>query len=241
MLHNTRGIVIHTLKFSETSIIAKIYTELFGLQSYLIKGIRSSRSKLKPALFQPLTILDLSVYHKERASLQSIKDAQIGYPYQTLPFEIAKSSLALFMDELIYKTIREEESHPELFHFLRDACMVLDAMEADFQHFHLHFCIRLTRYLGFMPHDNYSATDRYFDMREGNFTSAIPDHVHFLNEAESRLFHQLISAEEDDWGNLPFTKKGRDVILEKILQYYQLHVAGFSGVQSHHILHTVLS
>ncbi len=241
MLHNTRGIVIHTQKFSETSLIAKIYTELFGLQSYLIKGIRSSRSKIKPALFQPLTILELSVYHKERASLQSLKDVQIAWPYQTLPFDIAKSSLALFIDELIYKTIREEESHPELFHFLQDACVVLDTIQENFQHFHLHFSIRLTQYLGFMPHNNYSLRDRFFDLQEGYFTATIPAHVHYLTEEESRMFHQLIATEDDDWGNLPFTTKGRDVLLEKILLYYQLHVAGFSGVQSHHILHTVLS
>ena len=114
MLHSTRGIVIHTTKFSETSIIARIFTEQFGLQSYLIKGIRRAQSKLKPGLFQPLTILELVVYHKQNRSVQNINDATYLYPYQSIPFDIRKSSIALFINELTYKTIHEEESNPEL-------------------------------------------------------------------------------------------------------------------------------
>ena len=128
MLHKTRGIALHTVKFSETSIIAKIYTELFGLQSYLIKGIRKQHSRIKPGLFQPLTILDLTVYHKETGSLQSLKEVHNLYPYQSLPFDIMKSSIALFMNELIYKSIREEEPNQELFDFLFDACIDLDSL-----------------------------------------------------------------------------------------------------------------
>lgn len=241
MLHSTRGIVIHTLKFSETSIIAKIYTELFGLQSYLVKGIRSPRSRLKSALFQPLTILDLSVYHKEKSTLQHLKEAHNIFPYKNLPFDIGKSSIALFIDELVFKTIREEETHPELYRFLENACVTLDQAEGDFQHFHLYFAIRLTKYLGFWPDDNFSEQKKFFNLSEGYFTEEAGGDILLLSETESRLMHLMLSAADDTWKNLPVTTLQRDEILEKILAYYRYHVAGFSGVQSHHVLHTVLS
>lgn len=241
MLHNTQGIVIHTVKFSETSIIVKIYTQLFGLQSYLVKGVRNSRTRMKPGLFQPLTLLDLSVYHKEKQGLQSLKEAQHLHLYQSLPFDIRKSSVALFIDELIYKTIKEEEPHPELFEFIKNACITLDTIDEGISHFHLLFSIRLSKYLGLIPHDNYSADYCYFDLEEGEFVRTVPSHPNSLSPTESLLFHLLLSAPDGTWPVLPFTSGERDMILEKILIYYRLHIPGFTGLQSHQVLRTVLS
>ena len=114
MLHTTRGIVLHTTKYSETSLVAKIYTEVFGLQSYLVKGIRKQKAKLRPALFQPMTLADLVVYHKDKGSLQNIKESRIAVPYRSIPFDIRKSSMLLFINELLYKSIREEETNRKL-------------------------------------------------------------------------------------------------------------------------------
>ncbi len=153
MLHQTKGIVFHSLKYSETSVIVKIYTELFGIQSYLIKGLRSSGSKIKPGLFQPMTLLDLVVYHKEKQVLQSIKEVHLALPYQEIPFDIRKSSIALFLNELVYKTIREEEANPDLFEFIWNACLELDATQEPVNCFHLLFSVRFCHFLGiFLPH-----------------------------------------------------------------------------------------
>jgi DNA repair protein RecO (recombination protein O) len=240
MLHQTRGIALHSTKFSETSSVVKIYTELFGLQSYLVKGIRKQKAKIKPGLFQPLTLLDLVVYHKEKSSLQNLKEAGYSHPYQAIPFDIRKSSLALFINELIYKTIHEEEPHPELFSFLFDTCLQLDAAVENFSLFHLIFSLQLTRYLGCMPQANYSTATPYLNLRDGFFQGNAPDHRDFLDPAMSRLFYKLLVIPEGKVASFMVSSENRDNLLEAILTYYRLHVAGFREMKSHHVLHTVL-
>ncbi|MFZ4523210.1 MAG: DNA repair protein RecO [Bacteroidales bacterium] len=249
MLHSTNGIVFHSLKYSETSIIVKIYTELFGLQSYLVKGIRNAKSKIKPGLFQPLTLLDLVVYHKEKQSLQSVKEVHLAHPFKSIPFDIRKSSVALFINELVYKAIREEEANPELFVFLWQACLDLDDTEESVSDFHICFAIRLCEHLGISPRNNYSETSPVFNLREGVFQSSIPGHPHYLLPPQSHLFSRLLESVNDGESQHSEKRNGdifpdhasRNRILETILLYYQLHLPGFHGVQSHHILHDVLA
>jgi DNA repair protein RecO (recombination protein O) len=240
MLHSTRGIALHATKFSETSSVVKIYTELFGLSSYIVKGIRKQNAKIKPGLFQPLTILDLVVYHKEKSSLQNLKEANYSHPYQAIPFDIRKSSIAIFINELIYKTIHEEEPHPELFSFLYNTCLHLDAAGDNFSLFHLVFSLQLTRYLGCMPQLNYSGKTPFLNLREGIFQASAPEHRDFLEPAMSQLFFQLLRTPEGAGASIHVSAKTRDTLLEIILFYYHLHVPGFREMQSHHILHTVL-
>jgi DNA repair protein RecO (recombination protein O) len=240
MLHQTRGIAVHATKFSETSSVVKIYTELFGLQSYLVKGVRRQHAKIKPGLFQPLTLLDLVVYHKEKSSLQNLKEANYLHPYQTIPFDIRKSSIALFINELFYKSIHEEEPHPELFSFLYGTCLHLDQISDNFPLFHLVFSLQLTRYLGCMPQSNYSGTTPFLNLREGTFQPTSPEHHDFLDPAMSHLFFQLLQTPEGASAPIQIPAKTRDALLEQILFYYRIHIPGFRELRSHHVLHSVL-
>jgi DNA repair protein RecO (recombination protein O) len=248
MLHKTRGIVLHTVKFSESSIIAKIYTELFGLQSYLIRGIRKQHSKIKPGLFQPLTILDLTVYHKQTGSLQSLKEVHNLYPYHNLPFDIKKSSIALFMNELINKSIMEEEPNLELFDFLFNACIDLDSTLSNITLFPLLFSLRLTKFLGFMPQFDKSPGNEIFNMKDGIFQENPPDHKYYLRPPLTTLLKELIKPERPistqkslTGDQKPETLKLRNELLEQILLYYKLHLPDFREIRSHKILHTILS
>jgi DNA repair protein RecO (recombination protein O) len=241
MLHSTRGIVIHTSRYSETSVIARIYTEVFGLQSYLVKGVHKSRSKFRPGLFQPLNILELEVYHKQKSSLQSIREANYLYPYQTISFDIRKSSVALFINELTYKTIHEEEANSGLFEFLLKSCIDLDTRPAAGNYFHLIFALQLTKHLGFMPQKNYSSSRKIFNLQEGLFQEEIPDHPYFMNKELSAVFFQFLSDPPDSGESIRISAKVRDLLLETILNYFKLHVPGFTGMKSHLVLHTVLS
>jgi DNA repair protein RecO (recombination protein O) len=238
MLHSTQGIVFNTIKYSETSIIVKIYTGLFGIQSYLLKGIRNARSKIKPALFQPMTLLDMVVYHKEKQSLQSVKEVHLAHPFKTIPFDIRKSSVALFINELVYKAIREEEPNAGLFGFLWQTCLRLDETEESVSSFHLHFAISLCHHLGIFPQNNYSEKCPVFNLREGIFQSVIPDHQHYLDPKHSKSFADLLNP---DYEFRITNYESRDLLLDTILLYYQLHLPGFRGLQSHHILRDVLA
>lgn len=240
MLHQTRGIALHSTKYSETSSVVKIYTELFGLQSYMVKGVRKLKARIKPGLFQPLTILDLIVYHKGKSSLQNLKEANYLHTYNSIPFDIRKSSIALFINELVYKTIYEEEPHSELFEFIYESCLQLDAAEENLSLFHLGFAIHLTRYLGCMPQLNYSKQTPFLNLREGHFQSLAPDHRDYLDPELSHLFFKILNTTEGTAPPFQVPANTRDLLLEMILLYYRLHVPGFREMQSHHILHTVL-
>jgi DNA repair protein RecO (recombination protein O) len=234
-------------------VIVKIYTGLFGLQSYLIKGIRNPKSKIKPGLFQPLTLLDLIVYHKEKQSLQSVREVRLAHAYQEIPFDIRKSSVALFINELLYKAIREEEPNPGLFAFLWNTCLQLDSAEEGISGFHIQVAVQLMQYLGIFPQTNYTEQCSVFNMREGIFQTSIPGHPHYLDQENSMLFHSLlINSDQPNTvrvqnielnavrvQNIEPLHRGR--MLEIILLYYQLHLPGFKGMQSHHILHSVFS
>jgi DNA repair protein RecO (recombination protein O) len=240
MLHKTRGIVLHTVKYSETSLIVKVYTEAFGIQSYMVKGARSPKSKLRPILFQPLTLLELVAYHKERNTLQSIKEIRLAHPYQSMPFDIRKSSIALFLNEVVYRSVGEEESNPALFEFLWSSFLLLDAVEEPFMHFHLLFTIKLTKYLGFHPRNTRTDQHCFFNLSEGTFQPLFIEGI-CLDRTMSNTWCRL-----PDW---PFEKpaipdltaKERDDLLDALLLYYRFHLPGFSGFRSAEVLHSVLS
>jgi DNA repair protein RecO (recombination protein O) len=149
MLHKTQGIVFRFTKYGDTSIIVTIFTELFGLQTYIVNGVRSKSSKGRIALFQPLTLLDMVVYYKENASIKRIKEVKCLHPYQTLQTDIRKSSIAMFINELLNKAVKEENHAQELFEFLLQSLIFLDDQKTDFENFHLMLLLKLSKFLGF--------------------------------------------------------------------------------------------
>ena len=151
MLHKTKGIVLNYIKYSDTSIIAKIYTEAFGLQSYIVNSVRSSKAKNKIALFQSLTLLDMVVYHKNHQGLQRISEMRAAEPYFTIPFDIHKTSISIFLSEILLKTLKEESANQELFDFLYHSFHALDKIEKNTLNFHVSFMLRYSFYLGFFP------------------------------------------------------------------------------------------
>jgi|SRR5688572_3468712 DNA repair protein RecO (recombination protein O) len=152
MLHKTRGVVFRFTKYGETSIIVTLFTELFGLQSYIVNGVRSKSGKNKIALFQPLTLLDLVVYHRANANINRIKEVKCLYPYQSIPTDIKKSALAIFLIEVINRTVKEESHAQELCDFFIRSFITLDQMEERTENFHITFLFKLSRLLGFGAH-----------------------------------------------------------------------------------------
>jgi DNA repair protein RecO (recombination protein O) len=186
MLHKTKGIVLHTIKYSETSVVAKIYTEKLGLVSYIIKGVRTAKSKSKAAMLQPLTLLEMEVSHRENKQLQYVKEFRRAYVYHSIPFDTLKSTLALFLLEVISKSIREQEQNNEMFDFIYESLCALDNSEKLNPDFHLLFLVQFTRYLGFVPHGNFSAENPFFEMTEGVFISRESE-FNIMNKRESKL------------------------------------------------------
>jgi|ERR1035437_474927 DNA repair protein RecO (recombination protein O) len=241
MLHKTRGIVLRTVDYSETSLIAKIYTEQFGIQSYLIKGARRKNASIKGNLFQPLALLELVVYKKEKKQLQTLKEAGPEIHFASIPYDPAKASILFFLNEILLKCLQEEEENTELFSFLHETIQTLDSVEKKFSNLHLIFLIRFSRFLGFFPQGNYSDVNSVFDLREGMFVSREPLHPDFLTKENSKLISKLIFSNYYSMDSLVLSGKERKNLLDILLHFYQLHLSNMGSMTSHKVLEQVFA
>ncbi len=240
MYYSTRGIFLRKVKYSETSVIAGIYTEEFGLQSYIIKNARSKRSKISPGLLQPLVLLDMVVSHREKANLNYIKEMRNGCLADSLLTDIRKSAVILFLDELLIKTLQEENKNTELFNFIFESVRLLDSMEGNISIFHLVFALKLTKYLGFYPQGSYSSANNSFDMEEGSFTiDPGIEKSTYLRGDVCEQFALLMALSYEKVGNHRIKPATKSALLEKILLFYSLHIPTAVNFKSHNVLHEV--
>jgi len=241
MLHKTRGIVFHVTDYSESSVVAKIYTELFGLQSYLVNSVRKKNPKVKPTALQPLALIDLVVYHKERGGLQRLAEVRNNPALKSIPFDVQKSSIILFMNEVLFKSVKEEEANRSLFTFIFNTIELLDLQENTLSDFHLVFMVQLTKYLGFFPQDNFSESNPVFNLEEGVFQPEMPHHPFFVVHPLSEYFNLLLKASLNFSDDLKIPLQYKRQLIEMMISYFQLHVSGFGNVKSHKVLEEVWS
>ena len=228
MLHKTKAIVLNHIKYGETSIIVNMYTEAFGIQSYIENGVRKAKARNKIALFQPLTLLDLVVYKKSNASLNRISEIKCNQPYQQIPYEIIKSTIGIFLAEVLSSILREEEeSNPRLFRFLESSLVSFDQQQSAYQNFHLSLLLQLSSYLGFYPS---GAEEVLEELR--------PFQTFRLDALQEKKFNQLLT--EDSGGELKLTGEDRSLFLKIILNFYQLHSHSIKEVKSLKVLREVL-
>jgi DNA repair protein RecO (recombination protein O) len=241
MLHKTRGIVLRTVNYSDTSIITKIYTEEFGIQSYLIKGAKRKNASIKANLFQPLSLLDLVVYKKEKKRLEILKEASVEIHFSSISSDPAKTSILFFLDEILLQCLQEEENNPELFSFLHESIQTLEAAEKGFVNFYLIFMVRLSRFLGFYPQGKYSEINMLFDMQEGRFINSEPMHPNFLDRENSQLIGKLLVSNYYSMDTLILSGSERKNLLDILLRFYNLHLSNMGNISSHKVLEQVFA
>ncbi len=241
MLHKTSGIVLFTTKYSDTSLIVKIFTKDFGLQTYITNGVRSKKSKIKATIFQPLALVDMIVSHSEKSALQRISEINNQYPYTTIPYNITKSSIVLFLNEVLYKVIKESHSDIDLFEFVKNSLLLLDLKTDNCSNFHIYFILQLTQHLGFFPQGKYSGETSLFDLQDGNFVPALPKHSNFMVIKQSELLSAFIEGTYETINNIKMDKHQRKHLLQSLLLFYQLHIAGFGEIKSVGILEEVIA
>jgi len=230
MLHKTRGVALSYIRYRESSIIAKIYTEIFGIQTYIVNGVRSSKSKTnRIALFQPLTLLDMVVYHKNKDdTVHRISEIKCYAPFQTLPYDVMKSSLALFVTEILGKTLREEESNQSLFQFIEDSVLFLDEAGDSFENFHIQFLMQLASYLGFGIE---TIQDLENELKQNRYP-LVSDPIE-MHAAERLLMHE--------YGvEVALDRNRRIQILEKLIVFYKIHMDSLGEIKSLEVLREVL-
>lgn len=247
MIHKTKGIVLKTVKYGETSLVVTIFTELFGIQTYMVNGVRTSkRPGSKAILYQPAAILDMEVYHNEQKSMQRIRECTWSVVYQHVLSHVVKNSIALYMVELLYKSLKQPEENPTLFYFCEDAFTQLDAAEPQIAaNFPLYFTLHLTDFFGFKINNNQPASiheEHYFvDLIEGNFTDEQPAHAHFMQGENAVITAELLNIMQlHELDQLKLNSSKRRELLLKYQDYYALHIQDFGQLKTLQVLHEVL-
>ena len=236
MLVKTKGIVLNTIKYSDSSIICRIFTEEYGLLSFIIHGVRKRKARHSASFFQPFTILEIDLNYKAQSGLQNIREVSIAQHTSGLHSDIRKSTIALFLSEILYKSLREEEQDKSLFEFLRLSIDFLDSVETSFTNFHLIFLVQLSKYLGFYPSTN--VKEEFFNMQSGNFDNRI-SHEQFLDTEESRTLKKLMNTSFLERENLKIESSHRRKMLSKLIEYYQIHIPGMGKISSREVLESV--
>ncbi len=243
--HKTKGIVLRTVKYGETSIITTVYTELFGLQSYIVKGVRQSSKKNqgKANYFQPASILQMEVYHNELKQLQFVKEFQWENIYNTIFFNVIRNAVAVYIVELLQHCIKQPEANPELFYLTEETLLAVDtSTESIVANIPIYFTLQLSSALGFLIRENFSSTNHTLDLKEGTFTNNIPTHTNYVTGEEVAAIANLISIKNiDDLKNIQFNKTQRRQILQYLQTFMTLHVEGFAQLRSIEVLQQIIS
>lgn len=230
MTLSTPALVLHTTDYSETSVIAKVFTRQLGVRSYILKGVRKGGSRVKRNLLQPLTSLDMVVYNNPRTSLNYVKELAPRCPERES--EPIGNALRFFMTEVLYKSLKEEEPMPALWDYVETAEKSHVAPVRDFP---IDFLLGVAQYIGIRPLDNYSVREPYFSLMEGRYVSVVSDST--LTLQQSALLHSYLSSAD----SRETTSQQRRALVNALLSYFQLHLEGFKNFSSHEILHAVLN
>jgi DNA repair protein RecO (recombination protein O) len=246
MVHATKGIVVRTTPYGDTSIVTQLYTALFGMQTYLVKGIRKSTAKMpsRAACFQPGAILDLVVYHQPNKNLQYIREFSWEYLYRELFSDVVKNAVAQYMLELLQHCLRQPEAHPELYELLDQSLRQLDQGSPAFtSNLPLYFSLRLASELGFGFQGEYHTATPVLDLKESFFIKDIPDHPYYLQgsvAATSALLSQLQTDQYSNLEQIRMNRLQRRELLEAYQHYLRLHVPGFGELKSLTILQEII-
>ena len=240
-MHQSRAIVLRQIKYSETSLVLKIYTEKEGLLSFIAKGVREKKVSFAQHSFKLLNLLDLSYRETRKSELRQIVDLKVIDPFTDLPFNPIKRTIAIFIAELIQNAIKEQEPNKKLFEFLYNSIHWIDLSKQSYSHFHLLFMIKFTKYLGFYPMLEGYKDALYFDLQQGVFSGVRPQNTHYIDSEELNAWKQLVNAKLESNNSLMFSNTLKRKLLQTMMLYYKLHLIHFKELNSHHILQSVFN
>ncbi len=237
--YKARGIVLHTIKYGDSSLVVYMLTDTGGRQTYMVQGIKSSHGRgNKGALLQPMFILEFEGLESPKAEMHRIREMRSALALHSIPFDVRKSTVALFMAEMLYRLVREVEPNSPLFDFVCDSVVALDGMTEGVANFHLWFMVALSRHLGFYPGNEYSSL-HWFDIREGSFTPVMPLHGIAFSRENSELLGQLMDTPADGISGIALGRGRRVDFLNSMLTYFGYHLDAVRDIRSVDILREV--
>lgn len=248
MILTTPALVLHTTQYSESSLIAKVFTKELGVRSYILKGVRTAMGKARQNLLQPLSYLEMTVYNNPKKQLQYVKEMHPMRQWPSIGSDMVRSALLFFMDEALYRALQEEEPNAALFDYVVAVLESLEADGLDKSSLPITFLLRLSRHLGIEPMDNYSLHEPLFNLKEGRFLAppslfarqSDPNVDYFLDASASTRLHYLVMSACDKGPAPMLTRHQRGEVITTLLEYFQIHLSDFRHFNSHTILHEVL-
>lgn len=235
MLTKIQGLVIRSVKYGETSLIFDMYTLQFGLASFIVNGARKPKSRLPASLFQLMNWLDVIAYLKDPHSLNRIKEAQLSSHYLNIPFDLHRSSVALFMTEIVQKTIRENEVNQAFYAFLQNAYAFLDQSDQPIANLHIVFLIQLSGFLGFRPNGEWSEETPYFHLVRGQYVP-VSHPLYTLENQVSSVISEYLRHTIETAHEVKVSREMRQKVLNDLISFFRYHLDRLPEIHTHKIL-----
>jgi DNA repair protein RecO (recombination protein O) len=241
MLEKTRGIILNQIKYTDSGIVARLYTRNFGRQSFLIRGMRNKKAGKHNILFQPMFILDLEMNYKASREMQTLKEFSVSFTPFDIYSNIKKSCVAIFLGEVLSSVLKEESPHEEMFDYIEESIKYFDSSKEGYANFHIAFLAGLSCFLGFEPSPRNNTDDSFFDMTNGKFVPLPPLNGNYANEKISNKLAEFFVASYDTVANIALTGTLRNEVLDSLVRYYALHLPGLKKIKSLEVLKEVFS
>lgn len=242
MLQKARGIALHSVRYGDSGMVAYFYTREQGRITLMVHGAYGKGKRSKKAIYcQPLTISDLVFYAPKAQGMGRLKEISSPFVSVSLSTSPVKSAIALFLGEVIYRVVREEEGNLALFSFIEYSIQSLDAIEDGVANFHLIFLVHLSKHLGFYPKGEYSAKTPYYDYRSGTFVEQRPRHEFYFPVEYSQFLHSVLLSDYLQADKLSLKGLKRSEFLDLMLKFYQFHADPSIIFQSLQVLHQVFN
>lgn len=237
MLVSTSGIVLQSTKYSDNSLIVKIFTRKSGVASFIIKNAFSKKSKQPASFFAPLTILDMIYNETYTEKLTFLKEVSIKHPFHAIPMDIKKNSLLLFYQELLMKLLYHANAPEEaLFDFIKAHLLALETTPELSPDFHIIFLAQLIQQLGYAPELNFSLDTPYFSIEDSNFGNIFIESPYFLSKEASFYLFSILKKNNHALSD----KKTRIELLNGLIQYLMKYHKQIKEIESVKILAEVL-
>jgi DNA repair protein RecO (recombination protein O) len=235
MLSKTGGIVLQTIKHSDSGLICHILTEEYGLIPFMVRGTHSKKSSTRIAYFQPLQVLSLEIYYKPSRNIQSLKEVSSEITLKRLHFDFERNCIAFFIGEVLKKTLNEGEPNEGLYSYIKEGIIHLDT-DKNILNFHIGFLIGLMKYLGIAPTHEYSEKNCFFDMQNGLYTDSPPLHGYYFDKKFSELLHRFSGTSIEECSSIALSGNIRSLFIDNLISYFSMHLQGLNRIRSFDVL-----
>lgn len=241
MLTNSKAIVLRTTKYGDTKLFVDMFCEKFGRITMVSSNGGKSKKKSRNHLFQPLNIIEIEFDMRPKATIQTITEVRMSYPFSSIPFNPYKLSISIFLADFMQYALRDELENVYLYRFIENSIILLDSIDKSYSNFHLVFMLRISMFLGIYPNMDTFYPGSFFNMREGCFSPLIPPHSDFLKPDESAALSLLMRINYRSMGLLRLSHTERNRCAAEILKYYRLHIPNFPELKSFCIMQELFS